>query len=945
MSETYNDNIYIILQNIFKMTLQMKQLNLFCKKKKNFFISQYKKILTTVDTKSVVPDIVALMKEVGTYSLNDLLELHFGKQYLKDCFSNSEIIYPLLTFFHPISYAVIQEKNLSSNQKDISFEDLDEYNKSFYLKVFGIKVIFKNIVVTGILDNVLHFRNPKKKLINALTLKEQFLLDSNKINKLYADAKRETDKIKNSTLATIMKTFVTSDLYLKRATIWNFLVQDEIIENQNYVYFFFEILKNDFDNKCSDYIKILESLPFHLQVSLDNIMNEKQKAETSSNVVDKIPYENQIMFMKVDEIVKEKALLKLKDLKSKSDESANKARQYIEGLLKIPFGFYKKEKVLSIVQTIRQVFSKLEKSDISLSLPISSIRTKLDFFDYNISKKHVKCGNYTEAYQCIKNYLSKLYPNQKQELISSGQYETYVKKFIKLNKRDPVFTPLLKELTQTNIKDIKTIKSLFSQLNSDVEHIHKIMDKSVYGHKDAKQKLKQILGHWIHGSNTCQQGYCIGFEGPPGVGKTSLAKYGLSECLIDDQYKKRPLFIIALGGDSNGSSLQGHQYTYLGSIWGSIVQILMDSKCMNPIILFDEVDKISKSEHGKEITGILTHLLDYTQNQQYQDKYFTGIDLDLSKAIFILSYNDPSQIDKVLLDRIERIKFKALTTKEKISICKTFFLPQLFESFSLQNVISFTDEVLEFIIEEYTYESGCRRLKQLLTQIIGLVNFDLLQEKPLPEAGIITKEKIKSYYFAELSSYSRHNIHDEDCVGVINCLYANDYGKGGILKTVAKQYPCDHFLGLKLTGLLDEMMKESFDVAKTLAWNLTPKDIQATFDKNFGIHIHCGEGSISKSGTSAGVAITLLVYSILNNKKIPNDIAVTGEISLDGQVEKIGALDLKINGGIKSGIKRFVFPTENILDYEKFRSNEIISDDIQFFPVKTIYEVIPLVFS
>ena len=154
----------------------------------------------------------------------------------------------------------------------------------------------------------------------------------------------------------------------------------------------------------------------------------------------------------------------------------------------------------------------------------------------------------------------------------------------------------------------------------------------------------------------------FGFEGPPGVGKT-LAKKGIASCLKDNEGSSRPFAFIAVGGSSNASTLDGHNYTYVGSTWGRIVDILMETKCMNPIIFIDELDKVSRTEHGKEIIGILTHLIDPTQNDSFQDKYFTGIDLDLSKALFVFSYNDVDSIDRILLDRIHRVKFDHLTQR------------------------------------------------------------------------------------------------------------------------------------------------------------------------------------------------------------------------------------------------------------------------------------------
>jgi ATP-dependent Lon protease len=215
-----------------------------------------------------------------------------------------------------------------------------------------------------------------------------------------------------------------------------------------------------------------------------------------------------------------------------------------------------------------------------------------------------------------------------------------------------------------------------------------------------KKQIELIIGQWINGE---QDGYCFGFEGPPGVGKTSLAKNGLANCLKDSNGQSRPFAMIQMGGDSNGSTLHGHNYTYVGSTWGSIVQILMDKKCMNPIIFIDEVDKISKTEHGREIVGILTHLLDSTQNDCFQDKYFAGVDFDLSKALFILSYNDVFSIDKVLLDRIHRIKFDPLSLEDKIIIVKKHLLPDIYEKMGLENVIEINDKEIKFIIEKLFY--------------------------------------------------------------------------------------------------------------------------------------------------------------------------------------------------------------------------------------------------
>ena len=514
------------------------------------------------------------------------------------------------------------------------------------------------------------------------------------------------------------------------------------------------------------------------------------------------------------------------------------------------------------------------------------------------------------------------------------------------NQEKLVSSPLHKLL-----EPINNIEEKYNEINTYMTNVKTKLDKSVHGHEKAKKQIERIIGQWINGK---QDGYCFGFEGPPGVGKTSLAKKGLSNCLVDADGKDRPFAMIQMGGDSNGSSLHGHNYTYVGSTWGAIVQILMDKKCMNPIIFIDEIDKISKTEHGKEIIGILTHLLDPAQNDCFQDKYFSGIDLDLSKALFILSYNDVESIDRIMLDRIHRIQFKNLTLEEKLVISNTYILPEIYEKMGLQNIIHFSNDVLRFVIDEYTLESGVRKLKEILFEIIAEINLDILKnfnnDYTIPIE--ITIEDIKTKYFKDKQEIKITKIHNENKVGIINGLWANALGKGGVIPIQSKWRPSDKFLALHLTGMQGDVMKESMNVALTLAWNLTPEDMKdMLLTQNVrpnGVHIHCPEGSVSKDGPSAGTAITTTLYSLFNDKKIKYDIAITGEITLDGKVTEIGGLDLKFLGGIKAGVKEFIYPKENKKDYvsfmEKYKDTELI-DGINFHSVEKIDEVFELVFE
>ena len=348
---------------------------------------------------------------------------------------------------------------------------------------------------------------------------------------------------------------------------------------------------------------------------------------------------------------------------------------------------------------------------------------------------------------------------------------------------------------------IKQISEKYALVNRYMNNVRTILDTSVHAHDNAKKQVERIVAQWISGNDNT--GYVLGFEGSPGIGKTTLAK-GLANCLKDDEGNSRPFSLIAIGGDANSTSLVGHSYTYVGSTWGQIVQILMDKKCMNPIILIDEVDKISKTEHGKEIIGILTHLLDTTQNEAFQDKYFSGIELDLSKVLFILSYNDVEAIDKILLDRVHRIKFDNLSVEDKIEICHKHLLPEIYKKVGLEGMIQIAPETLKFVIEEYTLEPGVRKLKEKLFEIIGEINLEIMKDTftTFTIPVVITIDDIKHKYFKDRREVKIQKIHHDSRVGSINCLYATSMGSSGILAASAKFFPSNKFLDLKLTGLL-----------------------------------------------------------------------------------------------------------------------------------------------
>jgi ATP-dependent Lon protease len=271
--------------------------------------------------------------------------------------------------------------------------------------------------------------------------------------------------------------------------------------------------------------------------------------------------------------------------------------------------------------------------------------------------------------------------------------------------------------------------------------IENIMNDCIYGQKLAKEKILEFVGKWI--TNPKSTNEPLAFIGDKGTGKTTLAKEGIAKAL------GRPFVMISLGGESDVSSFKGHDYTYEGSRWGIIIDILINTQCMNPIIFFDELDKISTTNAGEEINGMLIHLTDTTQNDSFLDKYFSGIQFDFSKAMFIFSYNDPAKLNPILRDRLTEIKFTPFKQKEKIVIANDFLIMKACNNIGLkkENYI-FDEDTLKDLIEKYIdkEEAGIRSLKRIIETIFLRINLLYLPQKlNLSYKNTILKKKEDKY--------------------------------------------------------------------------------------------------------------------------------------------------------------------------------------------------------
>ena len=977
-------------------------------------------------------ELSSLFKLFGTDSFEDLLWICFGNNSV-NTYAISDMdkhkFELLKKYFHPTSYKLLgckgdknsktDDTSFNEKSKNLDSADINIKIKPFHLKVFGIQIIVhnpqhkKSLIITGTIDDIMiQFLNNKfvnlknnsinenapnsvefqgetfERYIQSLNLKDYLIFEPHEIYSKYAGYLSNLNALRQKTISQVVKEFVSSDLFMKRTIIIQLLVKIDKYDNQYLAYLLYDLLSNDTNGSVDtqEQTILFDSFPWAIkQYFKDAMKRTVQYTNDLSNFdIQKIPLEQQICLLKVNDSVKEKAMQKLKEIKAKSEDSGSKARQYLDGLLKIPFNIYKKEPILNIMSEIKLKYidilrinkaTELKENYTSLEIlkTLNNIKqsenNKIDYLKTLTTKlENMSCNNLKLLVGNINEFilehklnykkLKQNNRNMKERVVDILDFINYIKINNKLHKK------ILNDFFDININInsslslnanpalLTDIEQKYGEINKYMNNVKMTLDKAVHGHDKAKIQIERIIGQWINGK---QDGYCFGFEGPAGVGKTTMAKKGLADCLIDEHGHSRPFAMIQMGGDANGSSLHGHNYTYVGSTWGSIVQILIDKKCMNPIIFIDEIDKISKTEHGKEIVGILTHLLDPAQNDCFQDKYFSGIDLDLSKALFILSYNDVEAIDKIMLDRIHRVKFKSLTLDEKLVISNVHILPEVYDKMGLQGMIQISDDVLKFLIDEYTSEPGVRKLKEILFEIIGeinlniLKNFDTTYDIPIN----VTIEDIKTKYFKDKQEIKHKKIHNSNKIGIINGLWANAQGKGGVIPIQSNWRPSEKFLHLHLTGMQGDVMKESMNVALTLAWNLTCSERrdqiwnQQNHSLN-GVHIHCPEGATPKDGPSAGTAITTTIYSLFNNKKIKYNIAITGEITLDGKVTEIGGLDLKFLGGIKAGVTQFIFPKENQKDYdsfiEKYKDDEL-TNGISFYPVETIEEVFELVFE
>jgi ATP-dependent Lon protease len=467
------------------------------------------------------------------------------------------------------------------------------------------------------------------------------------------------------------------------------------------------------------------------------------------------------------------------------------------------------------------------------------------------------------------------------------------------------------------------------------------LDAAAYGHAKAKEQILLQVAKWM--TNPDGGGTVLALEGPPGVGKTLLAK-NLAAAL------DMPMIHITLGGQNDASLLHGHCYTYSAAQPGMIVKKVAELGTAKCVLFLDELDKTtSKHNEVNEISSVLVHLTDLNSNKSFQDRFFDGIDFPLDKMIIVASFNDRDKVDPILLDRFIEIPVKPYTIRDKIHITQRFLLKELVGQIGFRGTLELSDDQVRYIVHEYTREPGVRDLRRRLEQIMLKMNLAMLmgelkQGKPLT----LTTKEIDAYVSDKRVTQER--VHSGPLVGVVNGLYATSSGCGGVIPI---QVTPNHFpdgvnqFHFKLTGSQGEVMKESiscaFSAAVAYLQQSHPQQV-ATLADRFprGFHVHTPSGGTPKDGPSAGCAFVLAFVSAVLGRRVPNTIAMTGEVDLQGNVTKIGGLVHKLYGAKSAGVRLVLISKENAEDVEEIvkENPDLFDQSFAFNLVENVGDVV-----
>ncbi len=581
------------------------------------------------------------------------------------------------------------------------------------------------------------------------------------------------------------------------------------------------------------------------------------------------------------------------------------------------------QRLLNIIETIKKEIESLKiQKEITQKVNSKIEKTHKDYFlkeQIKAIQKELGADNQKDSeIRAYKKKLKKLKPHMPKD----GYKETK-KQIDKLSRmhQDSPDSALLQTYIE-NVLEIPfgnyahndiSVQSVEDQLNSDHYSLEKPKERisEYFAVKEMLEKRKI--------ENLKSKGTVLCFVGPPGVGKTSLAN-SISQAL------QRPLVRVALGGMEDVNELRGHRRTYVGAMPGRIVKGLCDAKTMNPVVVLDEIDKLGANHRG-DPTAVMLEVLDPEQNNEFRDLYL-NFAIDLSQCIFVATANDARRIPAALRDRMEFIEISSYTPNEKYHIAKDYLIPQELEKHGLKkSEVSLSKTTIEAIISKYTREAGVRNLRRVFAKLFRKTVKILLKDKETKKVSITTKNLTE---FLENPIFEIDPAEKKNSVGVTNGLAWTAVG-GDVLKTEAVRLRGKGILSV--TGNMGDVMKESsrisYSVVKLLIDNKklkiddnlipkTAKEIEektkvdpSEIYKRFDIHLHIPEGATPKDGPSAGITMATTIASILSNKEVKSDVAMTGELTLTGKVLPIGGLKEKLIAAHKAKMKLALIPRKN----------------------------------
>lgn len=458
----------------------------------------------------------------------------------------------------------------------------------------------------------------------------------------------------------------------------------------------------------------------------------------------------------------------------------------------------------------------------------------------------------------------------------------------------------------------------------DIKNARDILNEDHYGLEDIKERVLEHIA--LRKLTDRMNGAIICLVGPPGVGKTSIAR-SVARAM------NRNFIRVSLGGVSDESEIRGHRRTYIGALPGNILSGLKKCKSKNPVFLLDEIDKLGRDYKGDPASALL-EALDPEQNSNFTDHYL-DLPFDLSQVMFITTANTTSTIPSPLLDRMEVISVGGYTSEEKFNIAKKYLLPKELRELGLKHdAVEVTDGVIKTLIEHYTREAGVRKLERELKSLIRKAVKKIVEE----DVKKVSVSKKNLEEFAGAPRYRFDKMSKKDIVGVANGLAWTSVG-GETLTIEVNVMDGSGFV--QLTGKLGEVMKESAMAALSYARSRrTALKLEKDFHKMKDIHVHVPEGAIPKDGPSAGITIATAVISALINRPVRRDVAMTGEITIRGYVLPIGGLKEKLLAAKRMGIREVILPEENRKDYEELQEN--IKSDMQVHFVKKMDEVLKI---